>query len=107
MLLFSRGVYKGTPGAGYMKEIFKTIDEEKRVKETETIEGGFKALGFEYYKIRLEIIEKNGESSIIKSSVQYEVDDKLANLASEVTTKPLEIMAEAIGKYLKDQKASA
>ncbi|XP_044467459.1 norbelladine synthase-like [Mangifera indica] len=97
----------GTPGAGYMKEIFKTIDEEKRVKETEMIEGGFKALGFEYYKIRLEIIEKNGESSIIKSSVQYEVDDKLANLASEVTTKPLEIMAEAIGKYLRDQKASA
>ncbi|XP_031247312.1 S-norcoclaurine synthase 2-like [Pistacia vera] len=97
----------GTPGAGYMKEIFKRIDEEKRVKETEMIEGGFKALGFESYIIRLEIIEKGGESSIIKSSIEYEVDDKLANLASEVTTKPLETMAEAIGKYLSDQKACA
>ncbi|XP_031247326.1 S-norcoclaurine synthase 1-like [Pistacia vera] len=97
----------GTPGAGYIKEIFKKIDEEKRVRETEMIEGGFKVLGFESYIIRLEIIEKGGESSIIKSSIEYEVDDKLANLASEVTTRPLEIMAEAIGKYLSNQKASA
>ncbi|XP_031285906.1 S-norcoclaurine synthase 2-like [Pistacia vera] len=99
---------KGTPGAGYIKEIFKKIDEEKRVEETEMIEGGwFKVLGFESYIIRLEIIEKGGESSIIKSSIEYEVDDKLANLASEVTTRPLEIMAEAIGKCLSNQKAPA
>ncbi|KAJ0013697.1 hypothetical protein Pint_21019 [Pistacia integerrima] len=90
-----------------MKEILKKIDEERRVRETEMIEGGFKAVGFESYIILFEIIEKGGESSIIKSSIEYEVDDKLANLASEVTTRPLEIMAEAIGKYLSNQKASA
>ncbi|KAJ4828117.1 hypothetical protein Tsubulata_007167 [Turnera subulata] len=97
----------GTPGAGYMKEIFRIADEEKRVKESETIEGGFKALGFDQYRIRLEVIEKDAVSSIIRSSVEYEIgDDSKTDLASLATTKPLEIMAETIGKYVAQKNSS-
>ncbi|XP_031261999.1 S-norcoclaurine synthase 2-like [Pistacia vera] len=96
----------GTPGTGYMKEIFTKIDEEKRVKEAETIEGGFKALGFNVYRARFEIIEKDSATSVIRSTIEYEVDDELANLASHVTTKQVEILAEAIGKQLCEKKAT-
>ncbi|KDP39526.1 hypothetical protein JCGZ_02546 [Jatropha curcas] len=96
----------GTPGIGYLKEIFRKMDDENRVKETEVIEGGYKDLGFDVYRIRLEIIEKDRESSIIRSTVEYEIDDTKPELASFVTTKPLEVMAETIGKYLIEKKSA-
>ncbi|KAA8533463.1 hypothetical protein F0562_031103 [Nyssa sinensis] len=91
---------QGTPGVGYLKERFIKIDDEKRVKETETFEGGFKALGFHLYRVRLEIIEKDSESSIIRSTVEYEVDEEHAANVSFVSTKALGIMAQTVGTYL-------
>ncbi|XVE90430.1 hypothetical protein DITRI_Ditri20bG0077100 [Diplodiscus trichospermus] len=95
----------GSPESGYVIERFTKIDNEHRVKETEVIEGGYKALGLDLFRIRLEILEKDSESSIIRSSMDYEGDDKLAEVASShVSIKPLEIMAEAIGKHLSEKK---
>ncbi|EEF42384.1 norbelladine synthase [Ricinus communis] len=101
----------GTPGTGYMKEIFTKMDDDKRVKETEIIEGGYKDLGFDHVRIRLEIIEKDdddaaGESSIIRSTIEYEMDETKPELASFVSTKQLEIMAETIAKYLTHNKST-
>ncbi|EOY10116.1 MLP-like protein 423, putative [Theobroma cacao] len=93
----------GTPGPGYMKERITIIDDEIRLKEAETIEGGFKDVGFDVYRMRLQILEKDAESSIVRSSVDYEIDDKLQELASQATTKPMEILAEVVGKYLKEK----
>ncbi|KAK6243774.1 hypothetical protein QUC31_010183 [Theobroma cacao] len=93
----------GTPGPGYMKERITIIDDEIRLKEGETIEGGFKDVGFDVYRMRLQILEKDAESSIVRSSVDYEIDDKLQELASQATTKPMEILAEVVGKYLKEK----
>ncbi|KAJ4721081.1 S-norcoclaurine synthase [Melia azedarach] len=95
----------GTPGAGYMKERFTKVDDETRIKETELIEGGHKDVGLDAYRIRLEIIEKDEKSSVIRTTIEYENDDKLADVASQITTKPLEIIAETIGKYLGEKKA--
>ncbi|XVF56554.1 hypothetical protein PTKIN_Ptkin06aG0130400 [Pterospermum kingtungense] len=97
----------GIPGPGYMKEIFTKIDDEMRVKESEVLEGGYKDFGFEACRYRLQIIEKDAESSIIRSSIEYEIDDKLQEMASQVSTKPMEILAEGIGKYLKEKRTSA
>ncbi|EEF42383.1 conserved hypothetical protein [Ricinus communis] len=99
----------GTPGSGYMKEIYTKMDDDNRVKETEIIEGGYKDLGFDHVRIRLEIIEKDAaaaESSIIRSTIEYEMDETKPELASFVSTKQLEIMAETIGKYLIDKNSS-
>ena len=87
-----------------MIERFTKVDDENRVKETELIEGG--CLGLDLFRIRLEILEKDSESSIIRSSIEYEVDDKLSEVASHVSIKPLEIMAEAIGKHLSEKKTT-
>ena len=97
----------GIPGPSYMKEIFTKIDDEMRVKESEVIEGGYKDFGFELCRFRLQIIEKDAESSIIRSSVEYEINEKLEEIASQVTTKPMEILAEGIGKYLKEKRSSS
>ncbi|XVF06890.1 hypothetical protein REPUB_Repub06bG0090300 [Reevesia pubescens] len=97
----------GIPGPSYMKEIFTKIDDEMRVKESEVIEGGYKDFGFERCGFRLQIIEKDAESSIIRSSIEYELDDKLQEIASQVTTKPMEILAQGIGKYLKEKRSSS
>ncbi|KAF5735315.1 S-norcoclaurine synthase-like [Tripterygium wilfordii] len=90
----------GTPGIRYMIERFTKIDHENRVKVTENVEGGFKGLGFDYYGFRLEIIEKDSESAIIRSSIEYDADDKLADVAASITTRPLEIIAEFVGEHL-------
>ncbi|KAJ9185617.1 hypothetical protein P3X46_005226 [Hevea brasiliensis] len=95
----------GTPGIGYLKEIFTKIDDDNRVKETELIEGGYKDLGFDLFRCRLEIIEKDAKSSIIRSTVEYEIDDTKPELASFVSIKHFELMAETIGKYLTDKKS--
>ncbi|KAJ0015035.1 hypothetical protein Pint_21000 [Pistacia integerrima] len=93
----------GTPGVGYMKEMITKVDNKKRVKETETIEGGFIALGFKRYITQYKIIEKNSTSSIIRSTIKYELDDKLANLTSLINTKLVETLAETVGKYLTEK----
>ncbi|KAK8712166.1 hypothetical protein V6N13_147413 [Hibiscus sabdariffa] len=66
----------GGPSPGYMKEMYTKIDN---------------------------MIEKDARSSIIRSSVDYEIDDKLQELASQATMKPFEVLNEGIGKYLKQK----
>ncbi|KAL5731639.1 hypothetical protein ACHQM5_004347 [Ranunculus cassubicifolius] len=92
----------GTPMYTSWKEKFTKIDDEKRVKVAEVIEGGPLDHGFSLYRVHLEIIETGADSSIIKSVVEYKVDTE-AN-ASLASTQALEIIAEAIKKYLSEKK---
>ncbi|KAF2306723.1 hypothetical protein GH714_020854 [Hevea brasiliensis] len=96
----------GAPGIGYLKELFTKIDDDNRVKETEVIEGGCKDLGFDLFHICLEIIEKDAQSSIIMSTIEYNMDDTKAELASFVSIKQIEIIAETLGKYLIEKKST-
>ncbi|KAH7687303.1 (S)-norcoclaurine synthase protein [Dioscorea alata] len=87
------------------KEKFTKVDDERRVKEVHTIEGGFLQLGFSSYMVRLEIIAKGEAASIIRSVIEYEVDDKFANNVSFVSTTTLATIHETIGKYLVEQES--
>ena len=100
-------VWLGTPGASYLKERFTEIDDSRHLKEVEVIEGGYKDMGFHLYRIRLEIVENGTESSVVRSTIEYDVDDKFAENASLVTTKSLETIAEVVGRYLTEKKATA
>ncbi|XP_031272242.1 S-norcoclaurine synthase 2-like [Pistacia vera] len=93
----------GTPAVGYMKEMVTKVDNKKRVKETKTIEAGFIALGFSRYVTQYKIIEKNSTSSIIRLTIEYELDDKLANLTFVVNTEIVETLAETVGKYMTEK----
>ncbi|KAM0935391.1 putative (S)-norcoclaurine synthase [Dioscorea sansibarensis] len=96
----------GTPMAtGIYKEKFTKIDDERRVKEVHTIKGGFLLLGFTSYMVRLEIIAKGETASVVRSIIEYEVDDEFADNASFVSTATLATIHETIGKYLVEQES--
>ncbi|PIA58614.1 hypothetical protein AQUCO_00500508v1 [Aquilegia coerulea] len=87
----------------YHKEKFTVIDNEKRLKVAEIIEGGFLNLGFCLYRVLLQIIEKDPESSIIKSVIQFEVEPGSEADTSLITITAMQLVAEAIGKYLTEK----
>ncbi|XP_008459187.2 norbelladine synthase-like [Cucumis melo] len=89
------------PGLGGVryKEKFTKVDNENRIKIAEMVEGGYLDLGFTLYRFRFEIIEKNEESCIVKSSVQYELKEEAASNASLATVQPLKEVAQAVNNY--------
>ena len=80
------------------------VDNEKYIKEAEAIEGGFLDLGFEKYLVRLEIVGQEDGPTIIRSTIEYKVDAEHASNASLVSTGALATIADAITKYIKEQK---
>lgn len=80
------------------------IDHENRVKEAVGVEGGLLELGFTYYSIRFEIVEKESGWSIIRSTVEYEVEEEHAGNASLATTDTVAVIAEAVAGYLSEKK---
>ena len=86
------------------KEKFTKIDNEKRIKETEVVEGGLLDLGFTLYRVCFEILEKDKDSCIIKFKIEYDVKEEAASNASLVTIKPLEGIASVTTSYLLKMK---
>lgn len=82
------------------KEKFTVVDNEKRVKETEAVEGGFLDMGFTLYRVRFEMIEKNESECVTRSTIEYEVKEEAAVYASLITIKPLVAIMEAADRYL-------
>ncbi|KAL2558894.1 S-norcoclaurine synthase 2 [Forsythia ovata] len=97
------------PGAGLApyKEKFTVVDDEKRVKETEVVEGGFLDMGFTLYRVRLQVIEKENNSSssscITKSTIEYEVKEESAANASFVSIQPLVNIMDVAANYLESK----
>ncbi|GJN01876.1 hypothetical protein PR202_ga19178 [Eleusine coracana subsp. coracana] len=96
LLTFTQG------GTGTEK--FVKVDNEKYVKEAVAIDGDMLKAGFLSYMIRLEIIGKGPDSSVIRSTVEYEFDDARPELEGLVSTEPLAAAAEVFSKYVKEQK---
>uniref|UniRef100_A0A0D3FZL2 Bet v I/Major latex protein domain-containing protein n=1 Tax=Oryza barthii TaxID=65489 RepID=A0A0D3FZL2_9ORYZ len=89
----------------FMKEKFIKIDNENYIKEAEVIEGGFLDQGFKKYVVRIEIIGKTDNSSVLRSTIEFEAED--ASKASSVSTGGLAAIAEAVTKYMREQRSSA
>ncbi|KAL2329252.1 hypothetical protein Fmac_022679 [Flemingia macrophylla] len=96
----------GVPGPTNYKEKFTKIDNEKRIKETEVVEGGYLDLGFTLFRVRFEVIEKCEESSIFKSTIEYELKEENASNASLVSVQPLVTIAELGKNYLNKNKVA-
>ncbi|XP_061340601.1 norbelladine synthase-like [Gastrolobium bilobum] len=96
----------GLPGPACYKEKFTKIDNEKRIKEAEVIEGGYLELGFTLYRVLFEVTEKGEDSSIIKSTIEYELKEEDAANTSLVSIQPLAIIAELAKNYLIKNKAA-
>ncbi|XP_051134074.1 norbelladine synthase-like [Andrographis paniculata] len=88
------------------KEKFTLVDDARRVKETEVVEGGYLDLGFSLYRVRFELIDGGGGGDVnsssscctVRTTVEYEVkegcDEETA--AKLVSMEPLlEVMRVA------------
>ncbi|KAL8255681.1 hypothetical protein R6Q59_030748 [Mikania micrantha] len=87
----------------YYKEKFTKVDNENTVKEVEVIEGGFLDMGFDLYRIRIEIKENPKDecrSCFVKLTIEYEVTQEFATNASLVTTEPLIGIMNVASKHL-------
>ncbi|KAG6507732.1 norbelladine synthase-like [Zingiber officinale] len=94
----------GIGGPRHYKEKFVKIDHENRVKEAAGVEGGLLELGFTYYLIRFQIVEKERGSSIIRSTVEFEVDEEHKTNASLASTDIVAVIGEAVAGYLLEEK---
>ncbi|KAJ7982660.1 S-norcoclaurine synthase-like, partial [Quillaja saponaria] len=98
----------GVAGPSSYIEKFTKIDNEKRVKEAELIEGGYLELGFSLYRYRYEVIEKGNDSSIIKSSIEYDIkEDAAPNTSSLLNLHTLAHIAQLAKLHLTKNKSSS
>ncbi|KAM4069475.1 hypothetical protein ACB094_12G093100 [Castanea mollissima] len=70
----------GSHGFTVQKEKFTKLDNEKHMKELEVIEGGYLDSGFTLFRVRFEIVEKDNDSCIIKST-SYANTDLVAKIS--------------------------
>lgn len=70
------------------------------------IEGGYLELGFTLFLIRFEVIEKDNDSCIIKSIIEYDIKEAAAANASYVTIDAVANIAELSKNYRSHQKQS-
>ncbi|CAI9775114.1 unnamed protein product [Fraxinus pennsylvanica] len=89
-------------GLATYKEKFTVVDDEKQVNETEIVEGGYLDMGFTLYRVRLEVIENEGNSSscITKSTIEYEMKEESVANASFVSIQTLVNIMEVVATYL-------
>lgn len=63
--------------------------------------------GFTLYRVRFQVIEKGEDSSILKTTVEYEIkEENAANASSLVSIEPLANIVEVAKKYLIRNKAA-
>ena len=76
------------------------------MKEIEVIEGGYPDLGFTLFCVCFEIIEKDNDSCIIKSTIEYDVKEEAVANTSYVNTDLVAKIAEVAKNYLIKNKAT-
>ncbi|KAG0535130.1 hypothetical protein BDA96_04G340000 [Sorghum bicolor] len=97
----------GIPGLQSYKERFIKVDNENYIKETEAIDGDILKLGFLAYMVRFEIISKGANLSVIRTTIEYEIDDAHPELEAMVSIATLATVAEKFSEHAKEKKVPA
>ncbi|XXG56975.1 hypothetical protein AAC387_Pa03g4258 [Persea americana] len=91
-----------TPGFSVYKMKLTKIDNKNRVRE-ELVEGEYLDVGFLLYRVRFDFFEKDDYSSIIRSTIEYELAEESVIYASLVSINSITIIAEVAGKHLTEE----
>lgn len=75
----------------WFKEKFTVVDDEKRVKVAEVVEGGYLDAGFTMYRVTLEVTEAEEEKQqcVIRTTLEYELKEEAAANAFLASIQPL------------------
>nr|GEZ90339.1 S-norcoclaurine synthase 2-like [Tanacetum cinerariifolium] len=91
-------------GFTYFIEKFTKVDNENKIKETEMLEGAFLDMGFNFYRIKIEIKDDpkddTGSSCIVKLTLEYDEKEEFAANASFVTTELLVGVMNVVNEHL-------
>ncbi|XP_042020141.1 norbelladine synthase-like [Salvia splendens] len=97
-------VFRPGMGGGMksFKEKFVVVDNEKRVKEAEVVEGGFLDLGFTLYRMRFNVIEVEGNEKqcITRSTIEDDLKEEAAANVEIASIKPYIGLMLLCAKYL-------
>ncbi|KAK4363669.1 hypothetical protein RND71_018910 [Anisodus tanguticus] len=74
------------------------------ILEAQVVEGGLLDLGFILYKVKFEVIEKDKETCITKTTIEYEVKEEEAANASFVSIQPFVAIMNLVAKRLTQSK---
>ncbi|XP_068635689.1 S-norcoclaurine synthase 2-like [Aristolochia californica] len=89
---------------GSYKERIVTVDHQKRMKETDVIEGGVLERDFTFFRIRFEIFEKGPNSATIKSTITFELNPTSptasVNMSKLVNVMEMKVHGDVASKYL-------
>ncbi|KAM3234250.1 hypothetical protein T459_32584 [Capsicum annuum] len=88
----------GTPLLTSHKEKFVVVDDVKRVKIAQVVEGGLLDLGFTLYKVKFEVIEKDKDTCITKATIEYEVKEEAIANVSFVSIQPFVDIMNLVAK---------
>ncbi|GFQ02202.1 s-norcoclaurine synthase [Phtheirospermum japonicum] len=88
----------GKPGETSYKEKFVVVDDEKRVKVAEVVEGGYLDMGFGSYRVRFEVIDKENGCCITRATIEYEVKEE--ENAALVSIQPLVAVMKVAANHL-------
>lgn len=88
------------------REKLVTVDKEKLLKEVTVIEGGPLNCGLTSFIIRYEIFKKSQDSSTLKTTIEFEVPDELAESATHIKIDSMAAMIEGAYKVLLEEKKS-
>ena len=94
----------GIPGLESYKEEFTKVDNENYVKEATVIDGDLLKLGFLFYMIRIEVIAKGPGSSVVRTTVEYEIDDAHTELEAVARAAPFGVIAVKLSEHAKEKK---
>ena len=103
MISFS-ALLLGIPGLESYKEKFIKVDNENYIKEAQVIDGDILKLGFLSYMVRFEVIAKGPDSSVIRTTVEYEIDDAHPELEAVARAAPFGVIAVKLSEHAKEKK---
>ncbi|XP_052180318.1 norbelladine synthase-like [Diospyros lotus] len=88
----------------YFKEKFTVVDNEKRMRQTDVCEGGYLDLGFNYFRVRLEVKEKSADCCVLAITLEYDVKEECAANAELVSIQPFVKALDFTAEYLLKHK---
>ncbi|MCL7040505.1 hypothetical protein MKW94_028858 [Papaver nudicaule] len=92
------------------REKIVTVDHQKRLKEIQTIEGGYLEMGCTFCMLSFEILAKEANSCVIKTVTKYEVNDDLPTSVSNnlhIVLNACIDLARGVSKHITEKNASA
>ncbi|KAI3890741.1 hypothetical protein MKX03_019133 [Papaver bracteatum] len=92
------------------KEKFVTIDNQKRLKEIEMIEGGYLEMGFTFCMLSFEILAKESNLCVIRTITKYEINDEVATGVTAHLNNSLDTwvtLARGVSGHIAQQKAGS